>query len=204
MENIQDLVIFFEISSLVLTIIFFKKYKSSFYFYFISYLVFAILADAIGELYRGSNNYWVYNIYTFFEFTSVLGIYYFLSKKQLSKKIIIYISIIFYGIYLLSFKYTSIQNYSVILLHFFILPFLFLYFQQLLYSNKILNYKKELPFWLTVGLLIYYLGTVPFISLMYLGGLRNRILFVVPSMIVLIMHLIFMASLIWSKPTQKL
>ena len=80
---------------------------------------------------------------------------------------------------------------------------MFLYLQKLLNSSKIMNYKKVLPFWLTVGFLIYYLASVPFFSLQYLFGLYDRLLFTLLSAVVIIMHLIFIVSLIWIRPIQK-
>lgn len=203
MDTFQDNIIYLEIVSLLLSLIFINKFKSKQYYFFISYLIFAIAADFIGGLITESSDAWVYNIYTFFEYTSVAGIYYFLNNKPYSKKVIIYVSILFYFIYGISFIYIPLQRYTVIILHFFVVPFLFLYFQELLNSKKITNYKKELFFWITVGLLIYYFGTLPFITLSFIGRLQNKILWTIPAVILLIMHLIFMASFIWVRKIQK-
>lgn len=203
MDTFQENIIFFEIVSLLLSILFIKTFKSKQYYFFISYLIFAIVADFVGGLITESSDAWIYNIYTFFEYLSVVGIYYFLNKKPSSKKIVFYLSIIFYSIYAISFIYTHLQRYTVIILHFFVVPFLFLYFKELLNSNKITNYKKQLFFWITVGLLIYYLGTLPFITLSFIGILKNKILFTIPAIILVIMHLIFTVSLIWLRKVQR-
>jgi hypothetical protein len=203
MGTFQDSIIFFEIASLLLSLMFIKKFKSKQYYFFISYLIFAVAADYVGGLITEVSNAWVFNIYTFFEYSSVAGIYYFLNKNPFSKKVIFYMSIIFYCIYIISFIYTPLQRYTVIILHFFVVPFLFLYFQELLNSKKIINYKKQLFFWITVGLLIYYFGTLPFITLSFIGQLQTKVLFTVPGIIVVIMHLIFTVSLIWLRKAQK-
>lgn len=203
MNTFQESIIFFEIASLLLSLIFINKFKSKQYYFFISYLIFAIIADFIGGLITESSDAWVFNIYTFFEYSSVAGIYYFLNKNTFSKKVIFYMSIIFYCIYAFSFIYTPLQRYTVIVLHFFVLPFLFLYFQELLNSKKIINYKKELFFWITVGLLIYYLGTLPFITLSFIEQLQTKVLYTIPGVIVVIMHLIFIGNLIWLRKVQK-
>ncbi len=199
----QENIIFLEIISLLLSFLFINRFKSKQYYFFIGYLVFAIAADYIGGLINEGSDAWVYNIYTFFEYTSVAGIYYFLNNKQLSKKVILYVSILFYFIYTISFIYIPLQSYTVIILHFFVVPFLFLYFQELLNSVKIYNYKKELFFWITVGLLIYYFGTLPFITLSFIGQLQNKILWNIPAVILVIMHLIFVLSLIWVRRIHK-
>lgn len=201
-----DLIFVFESITLLIALFQFKKYKSNFYTFFILFVFFACLTELLGSLLSDgkTSTVWLYNIYTFFEFTSILGIYFFLNNGKNSKQIIILLAVIFYIIYGLSFKFVKLQNYTVIILPFFATPFMFLYLKHLLNSNQIINYKKELPFWLTVGFLIYYIGTVPFFSLLYIGGMRNRILFTLLTSIVLIMHIVFMGSLLWSKPTQKL
>tara|TARA_R110002072_G_scaffold300469_1_gene478078 strand:- start:1103 stop:1741 length:639 start_codon:yes stop_codon:yes gene_type:complete len=198
-----DIVFVVEILSIILSLINLPKFKKKYYYFFIAFLVFAVLFEALGMLLNGGNNYWIYNIYTFFEFSSLIGIYYFLNTNVKSKKIIIALSIIYYIIYFISFKYVVLQKYTVIILPFFVVPFMFLYLQKLLNSSKIMNYKKVLPFWLTVGFLIYYLASVPFFSLQYLFGLYDRLLFTLLASVVIIMHLIFIISLIWIKPIQK-
>lgn len=203
MTELADFVIYLEAISIILSLLFFKNYKSKFYYFFIAYLVFAVLFETLGTITHGTNNYWIYNIYTFFEFSSVVGIYYNLIEEYKSRKLIIILSIIFYVIYFISFIYVVLQDYTVIILPFFVVPFMFLYLQKLLNSSKIINYKQVLPFWITVALLIYYLASVPFFSLQYLFGLQNRLLFTLLSLIVILMHLIFIVSLIWSKPAQK-
>jgi hypothetical protein len=203
MGTFQQSIIFFEIASLLLSLMFIKKFKSKQYYFFISYLIFAVAADFVGGLITEVSNAWVFNIYTFFEYSSVAGIYYFLNKNPFSKKVVFYMSIIFFCIYAISFIYTPLQRYTVIILHFFVVPFLFLFFQELLNSKKIINYKKQLFFWITVGLLIYYFGTLPFITLSFIGQLQTKVLFTVPGIIVVIMHLIFTVSLIWLRKVQK-
>jgi hypothetical protein len=203
MEAFQNNIIFLEIASLLLCLIFFNIFKSKQFYFFIGYLMFAILADFIGGIIEVGSDAWLYNIYTFFEYSSVAGIYYFLANKQLSKKVVFFVSILFYLIYTISFIYHPLQRYTVIILHFCVVPFLFLYFQELLNSKKIINYKKQLFFWITVGLLIYYFGTLPFITLSFIGELQNKILWNIPAVILIIMHLIFIVSLICLRKIRK-
>ena len=203
METFQESIIYIEIVSLILSIMFVKSFKSKHYYFFIIYLFFAIVADGLGGYFAENGNFWVFNMYTFFEYSSVAGIYYFLNSKSFSKKVVFYASIIFYGIYAISFIYKPLQSYTVIILHFFVVPFLFLYLQELLNSEKIINYKKQLFFWITVGLLLYYFGTLPFVTMSFIGRLQNRILFIVPAILVVIMHFIFIVNLIWLRKVRK-
>jgi hypothetical protein len=201
--DFTDSIKYIEIASLITSVFYFKKYKSHFYIFFILYIIFAIVADFVGSLFEGENNYWVYDIYIFFEFGSLVGFYYSLIEKTKTKKTIIYLSLLFYLVCFLGFKYPVLLRFAPIFSPFFVIPFIFFYLKELLYSRKIINYKKILPFWLSVALLIFYLGTLPFFSLLYLGNLDGRFLFNVVVFIVMIMHFIFITSLIWSKPIQK-
>jgi len=203
MTELGDLGIYFESLSLLLALLNVKKLGSKYFYFFIGYLCFALLFETIGNINFGANTYWIYNIYTFFEFLCVAGIYYTLMETSKSKKIILILSGIFYTIYFLSFIYVKLQNYTVILIPFFVVPFMFMYLKNLLNSKKIINFKKVFPFWITVAFLIYYIASVPFFSLQYLYGLRDRLLYTLLSVIVILMHLILSGGLLWSRPTQK-
>lgn len=204
MDLFQASLIYLEFTSLLLTLFFFNSFKSKQYYFFISYLIFAVLADFLGGLINEGSDACLYNIYTFFEYGSVALIYYYATNTKLAKKVIVYTSIFFYIVYAFSFVFTELQNYTVILLHFCVVPFFFFYFQELLNSKKIMNYKKQLFFWITVGLLIYYFGNLPFITMSFIGKLHNRILFTVPAFILLIMHIVFIVNLIWLRKVRKL
>ena len=200
-----DFILIVELLSLSLSLVLLSKFRSEYFYFFILFIFCADLVELLSLFYRGKrmNTYWIYNVYTFFEFTSIAAIYYHLNNEMKSKSIIIYMSVVFYCIYFSSFYFTVIQNYTVIILPFFTVPFMFLYMRELLNSNKIINYKKELPFWITVGFLIYYIGSLPFFTLQYVVGLRDRVLFTLLASVVLVMHLTFIGGLLWSKPVQK-
>lgn len=204
MDLFHDSLLYVELTSLLLTLLFFKSFKSKQYCFFIAYLLFAFLADFLGGFINETSDAWLYNIYTFFEYGSIALIYYYATKTKLSKKVIVYTSTIFYIIYALSFVFTHWQTYTVILLHFCVIPFFFFYFQELLNSKKIMNYKKQLFFWITVGFLIYYFGNLPFITLSFIGTLQNRFLFSVTAFVLLLMHVIFIVNLIWLRKVRKL
>lgn len=192
-----------EASSIVCSIIFFKKFKGFYFYFFFAYLIFAYLADILGELFRPTGNHWLYNIYTFFEFSTLLMIYYTLLEERFSKKLVMVLSVLFYIWYAISFEFESLQTYSLIMLGFVITTFIFLYLKELLNSNKITSFQVSLPFWISVGFLIYYLGTLPFFSLLYLGGMKDRLLFTVLETLIVVMHLIFIIGLVWSKKPLK-
>jgi hypothetical protein len=199
---LENTIIFLEVITLITAITLYKKYRNNFYIHFLVYLFLALIIEFIAEFYK-TNTFWIFNIYTLFEFLNIALIYYTLNKEKSSKRFIIYTSIIFYIIYFLSFEYKILQNYTVIILSLLVTPFMFLYLKELLNSNKIINYKKELPFWITVAFLIYYLGTVPFFSMLYIGEVSSRILFISLIGIVFVKNIVFIGGLLYSQRILK-
>ena len=122
-----DASMFFELATAILAIVFYKKYNDSFYNFFVLYAFCAFFVELSSTYFVEGNKWWLYNLYTFFEFNSIVFIYYFLTKQRKSHQTIIFIATFFNSIYFLSFIYPSIQNYSPILLGVLVSVFVFLY-----------------------------------------------------------------------------
>jgi len=81
------------------------------------------------------------------------------------------------------------------------------YFIGLVTTDAILKYKQDMLFWVSTGLLLFYLGTFPYY------GLRNTLvynykqLYITYSYIMYIlnclMYLMFTFSFIWGKPNSR-
>jgi hypothetical protein len=80
--------------------------------------------------------------------------------------------------------------------------FIILFFRELLNSDKILNYKKMLSFWVSVGFLIFYLSTIPFFALIYSGFFDNRVMFPLLYSIIIVFHLCFIYGLVTCKKME--
>ncbi|CAM1360082.1 conserved membrane hypothetical protein [Tenacibaculum sediminilitoris] len=76
-----------------------------------------------------------------------------------------------------------------------------LYLRELLLSDKILNYKRLLPFWVSVGFLVFYLPSIPFFSL--LNYINTRGLFSILSVLIILMNLFIIIGLLWSNKEMK-
>jgi len=78
------------------------------------------------------------------------------------------------------------------------------YFIQLVTSNAILTFRNNMLFWVSLGLLLYYLGAFPYY------GLRNTIAYnyreinitytYIMYVLNCLMYLMFTISFIWGKP----
>jgi len=81
-----------------------------------------------------------------------------------------------------------------------ILTILF-YFIELLRSEKIVRFHKMLLFWISIGLLLFYSGTIPFYlkinNYAIIPGVHK--LFLIVYVLAIIMYLTFSFGFIWSK-----
>lgn len=105
---------------------------------------------------------------------------YFLYYKNLQKhfqKTVLALSLVYilcWGIELIFVQYTKwiwfSMSYSVGSIIMLILGII--YFLQLIKSEKLLTYKKQIFFWVNLGLMLFYVGTFPFYATM--GVLYNK------------------------------
>lgn len=89
----------------------------------------------------------------------------------------------------------------------FLLILILRYFITLVASDAILKFKEDPLFWISTGLLLYYLGTFPYYGLRNIFGLYHQDLYITYSYIMYVlnclMYLMFTLSFIWGKPSIK-
>ena len=200
-EILKEVYPYFQYASLIVALVYYKKYKQySFYKFFIIYLtnliVFHVLSSTIDF---EDGNIAFLNIYTFFEFNFFVLIYYHLIKEKPILIVVKRLALIFNIIYFLSFIYGDLAKYTVSLEGFFNSIFVLMYFRELLNSEKILNFKKLLPFWVSVGFLLFYLVSIPFFTLLYSKHFSTRIMFPILYYSIIVFHLCFIYGLVTCK-----
>ncbi|MCK8522518.1 hypothetical protein M0D21_13115 [Aquimarina sp. D1M17] len=79
-----------------------------------------------------------------------------------------------------------------------------IYFVEILNTEKVLYVKKNLLFWISVGLLLYYIGNIPFRILRnYYEYLTDATILVLLNIILaVIMNICFIIGFIWSDRKQ--
>ena len=112
--------------------------------------------------------------------------------------------IVFNAIYFISFYFDFYILYTIPLEGVINSVFVILFFIELLNSERILNYKKLLSFWISVGFLIFYLTTVPFWSLYYSSIFDSRAMFPIIYYLATVFQLIFIYGLVTCKKTENL
>lgn len=197
---IEEVYNYFEYASLILALFFYNKYKRyPFYNFFIIYLVNIIVFNILAKTLFKLENHNLFNIYTFFEFNLFTLIYYNLLKDKEPLKLLKILAITFNIFYFISFLFLDLQKYTVIVEGVINSVFIILFFRELLNSERILNYKKLLSFWVSVGFLLFYLTSIPCFALIYFDFFIKKIDFpLLPSLIILL-HLCLIYGLVTCK-----
>lgn len=159
----------FELISLLTAIFCYKDLKATKMVYFIPFLLLTVFVEFIGYLsifYNlGDKNYWIYNIFNIIEFIFYAFLFYQNLKIPVLKKIVLYFIplIILFSVY----NYVFLQGldrfhtYTLLFGSFFMVFFCCCYFYEWVLPEQITqNLLKQPFFWICVGLLLFYLGSV--------------------------------------------
>ncbi len=175
-ETLKNLLYVMEAVSALTASIYIKKWKHTHWKWFAAYLIFVAVADLIGGNLHAlnsniKNNYYFYQCFEIpIEFLFFFWIFYKEFNRYKIKWIptlciAIYIACLLGDVfYIKKYRYAYFSfSYTVgnILLLVLILSF----FQRLANSDGILKFRQNILFWVSVGLLIFYLGSCPYYGL---------------------------------------
>ncbi|WP_439127863.1 hypothetical protein [Polaribacter sp.] len=185
--------------------------------YFVAYLFsmlsFELFIISFEELLNG-NSLKVYNVLTFLEFNLLLLFIKEILSVKSSRKIVNYLIIIFNLVYFItSFYYLFKGNYfstynsiSSVSGSFIITIAVFIFFKDFINSDRILNFKKSLSFWICVGLLVYYLGGIPATltlnAITHLKRADHLFILNINPFLALCMYSIFIFGVLWSQKKE--
>lgn len=179
------------------------KYRSKFLFLLSCYLLFSSIVEGIGAyiIRIKRSSYLLYFIYSLFQFNLLGLIYYHIIDSEKLRKLIVCLTLVFSALWIIVIFNRNLFFYLVILGAINTRVFAFLYLRTLLLSDKILNYKKLLPFWVSVGFLVFYFPSVPFFSL--IGYMKDRGLFFIINILVILMNLFIIFGLACANKKDK-
>lgn len=147
------------------------------------------------------SSFYYHYVYTFFEYNIIGFIYLQIVKGKFKRKAIKVLCIL----YSISCFLVLINKYYLFYIIIFgainTSVFSFFYFSELLSSDKILNYKKLLPFWVSVGFLIFNLTSVPFFLIA--KYLKDRSHFDVIQTLIIVMNFIIVFGLLYGRTEYK-
>lgn len=200
----------------VTSFIYMKKWKHTYWKWFPYYLAFIVVAEFIGNSFGLLNmpevNFYFYSYFVIpVEFLFFFWLFHQAFKNTNHRSMpkvaaMIYatclvLDIIYFRNHIM-FYYSLSYTVGNILLLVLILNF----FIQLVNSDKVLHFRQNILFWVSVGLLLYYLGSCPYYGLRNVLVYKYRDLNIYYSVFVYIlnclMYLTFAVSFICGKPNS--
>ncbi len=185
-----------------------KNITNTYWIFFPFYLVIVALTEV-------ARFYWmnIPSVYTILATVIVpveFVFFFFLFYKNSQNRITIIIgSIIYIIIFLLEtiwgdlMKSDYFMSISYTVGNLILLIFILQYFYKLIYSERILYFYHERMFWVSLGLLVFFLGTFPYFGLYNLLLTKHFKLLVSYTWVEIFldyaMYLLFAASFIWGK-----
>lgn len=160
---------YFEVMSLVISIFLYKDLKTTKMVYFIPFLLLTVTVEFIGYLsvlYNvGNKNYRIYNLFNLVEFLFYAYLFYYNFKISILKKFVIAFIPLLIAFSLFNYLFLQgidhFHTYTLLFGSFFMVFFCCCYFYEWVLPEQISqNLLKQSFFWICVGLLLFYLGSV--------------------------------------------
>lgn len=218
LEPYKNAVLYSEIIAAVFATVFYFKYKNTSFKYVLFVLWFIVFIETLGRFheelhlyYTDENgvkyNWWLHNVL----YIVVYPIFYYMYYKILQTKKYRLIIKIFFIVFALTsiinwsfFEsfYNGSRTYPIIIGSACLTICVIFYFIELLKSEKIIRFHRSVPFWISIGLLIYYTSTIPFSVVRNSYALADAALkkmFLINYILAIAMYLIITFGFIWSK-----
>ncbi len=207
---------FAELIAAIVGVLHWKKYRHEIWRNFTFFLVAIVICEAIGiysivRNYREFNSLF-YHFVVLFEFSFYFWLFFKLQALWKQKKIILFL----FGLYFVSWIFELISLYtkdirfysdSYTFGNLLLLVCIISYFLRILATEQILGYKQDMLFWVSLGLLIYFLGSFPFYGLHDLLWSKYTSIFLYYRRFVtfldILMYAMFSIGFIWGKTSTK-
>ena len=219
--DLKYLVYLSELISVIVAFLYIKKWQTTLFRWFAFFLLFILIGECVGEsltrintpISRSLNLVWYDNIVIPIEFLYYFWIFY--TNYELPKEkrlpmacIIIYIIGLVTDIVVFHPYFKAMQlpfyTFSYTLGNVLLLVLILTYFNRMATSTTVLKLNENMLFWISSGLLVYFLGTCMYWGLHNVLVTRYRPFAQAYSNIELIldilMYLTFTFSIIWVKP----
>lgn len=200
MNTLVNIILTLEILVAFLAILYYKKHKNITYTIFLVYVLLVVIVEIAASFLNELKiaNTTLFNIYTFFEINTVALLYYYLVKGNTGRNIIKIGTTIFNAFYLLSFVYITLSSFSLTVGGIFVSFYMLIFLREFLNSDRIINFKKYLFFWVTASLLLYYMGSTPYQTILNTFGINNTGTSIIQIVITMLKNLFFIYGILWS------
>jgi hypothetical protein len=168
--------IFLELAAFVIGLVYWGKVKATIWKWFVIYLGFIVCGELICNYlhYYSSYKFDVNKIYTYIilpiEFLFLYWLYYQHAKSKRSKLLVI-VCIFIYIIadqYFFQGKKFIFDSFSYCMGNLLLLLVIISFFISFSKTDELLQYQSSIIFWVSLGVIVFYLGTMPFFGLIHL------------------------------------
>jgi hypothetical protein len=210
-----NILIFIELVSFITGLIYWRKVKNTIWIWFTVYLGLIFCLELICNYlhYYSSYKYDVNKIYNYFilptEFFFLFWLYYQHAKSIRSKLLIITCSFIYIcsfiaDQYFFQGKKFIFDSFSYCIGNLLLLLVILSFFIQFSKGDEILHYNLSMIFWVSLGVIVFYLGTLPYFGLIHLLYEKHRSIFKYYTYLMFafnwLMYLLFIIGFIKWKP----
>lgn len=208
--------LYFELISLVISLLCVKKLQGTYLFLFIPFLILTNIQEwgsYYGYLSINGNNIVSLNIFTNIEFAFYSYIlYYHTAEKKQKKRILILYCVFFFFAFLNIFfiqGLTNFHSYSYLLGSLLIIYYVCYFFYELFQSEKYINLLKFPMFWICIGLLFFYLGMFVYYTFFELVTLKYILQYVtlfnvLMNIFNIVLYSFFAISFLCPKPQKNI
>lgn len=183
------------------------KYRHNNLRYFLWYVWGIVLVEFFGTWWSSSvqtSNLWIYNVLVILEFPLLILWYRSFLSSPGTRKVLVWVIFVFLifsmintGIFQ-SFQF-EFKYFNFILGAISLIIAIFLYFNEVLHTDKILVIQRGLLFWVSVGFLFFYASVIP---IMIMGNIYHHdgwIYNVFLLILNIILHICFLIGLLWGQ-----
>lgn len=193
-------------------LLFFNKLKNTYWKWFVIYLVFIFVSELFSIYILKYNPNLRLPFYNYLIIPLEFVFFYWLyAEKSLQFKKLFWWSLgiyfLFFGLYIIKIEFVrTISSMSYTVGNLLLLIMVFLEILKQIKSDEILNFKSNKMFYINIGVLLFYLGTLPFFALDKSLFVEYKNLWSCYHTYFLFslntMYLFFTASFIWGKSEQ--
>lgn len=202
------MLLYLEVISAGIALLYLKQINNTYWKWFVFYLIIISLSDFFIS---GIVNYLQIEKQYFYAYAIIpiqFIFFYWLYALKSLKNEVLFLS--FISIYILSFipielyfeKLRVVYSFNYTIGTFLLMILVFLEFKKQIQNDDILEYKKNKMFYINIGTMMFYVGTLPFFGL-YNLIIKEPFIWNIYYLYFLIsnclMYILFIASFIWGK-----
>lgn len=144
-----------------------KNTSEKYFVYYLSFVFTIEMLQIILHNYYKLNTSFIYNLYDIVTFSFFIYWYYKVldSKKLVKMAAVIYLIALISSLFINDF-FSENLNSSIYIGALLILILTIIYFSELLNKDEIINFSQNSKFWISLGLVVFYIGYLPILFLL--------------------------------------